>query len=128
MRFTLNDKSRRYVIGAIVDAPDGYEVEIRPKKRSLDANAKFHAMCSDFERCGATHNGRAFTAEQWKFLLVSGHTVAAGLPLDVVQGLEGEALNIRESTAKMTSQRMASLIEYVNAIAADKGVHLRAIE
>lgn len=125
MRFCLSDTSRRFAISAIVDAPNGYEVEIKPQKRSLDANAKFHAMISDFVRCGATHNGQSFAAEQWKLLLVSGHAIANGIPCEIVAGLEGEALNVRESTAKMSKARMASLIEYVYAIGTEKGVHFR---
>ena len=41
---------------------------------------------------------------------------------DVVPGLEGEFVNIRESSAQMSISRMASLIEYVTAYGVANGV------
>jgi len=46
---------------------------------------------------------------------VSGHALATGRQVEVVEGLEGEPVNIRESTALMTVGRLNSLIEYVQA-------------
>ena len=37
-------------------------------------------------------------------------------------GLEGELVNVRERTSKMGVRRLASLIEYVGAWAAENGV------
>jgi hypothetical protein len=39
-----------------------------------------------------------------------------------VPGLEGEFVNLRESTALMSIKRGASLIEYTQAFAAEHGV------
>lgn len=39
-------------------------------------------------------------------------------------GLEGEVINLRESTAHMSVRRLASLIEYVQAWAASNDVVL----
>lgn len=41
---------------------------------------------------------------------------------DVLPGLEGEYVNIRESSAQMSVKRMASLIEYTTAWAIGQGV------
>ncbi|MWQ04990.1 hypothetical protein GHI33_10230, partial [Glaesserella parasuis] len=41
----------------------------------------------------------------------------------LVIGLEGELVNIRESTAEMGVKRMASLIEYTTAWGVSHGVH-----
>ncbi|MDD2156778.1 recombination protein NinB, partial [Glaesserella parasuis] len=38
-------------------------------------------------------------------------------------GLEGELVNIRESTAQMSVKRMASLIEYATSWGVSNGVH-----
>ena len=81
-----------------------------PAKRSLDQNAKFHALCSDL--AGMQWAGKPRDAEQWKVLLVSGHAVATKRTADVVLGLEGEFVNLRESTARMSKERSSSLIEY----------------
>ena len=110
----VHAEARQRAIQAIKDAPDGYLCKIRPPTRSLDQNAKLHALFSDLaEQC--THYGRRLTADQWKVLMISGHSIATGLGVDLVPGVEGEMVNIRESSASMTVQRMTSLIEYIHA-------------
>ena len=66
--------------------------------------------------------GRKLSMEQWKVLFISGHAIATNQKADVVPGLEGEFVNIRESSAKMSVSRMASLIEYVTAYGVANGV------
>ena len=60
--------------------------------------------------------------EQWKVLFISGHAIATNQKTDVVPGLEGEFVNIRESSAQMSVSRMASLIEYTTAYGVANGV------
>ena len=88
-------------------------IELRPEKRSDVQSAKLHATFSDISK-RATFGGRRLTLEQVKVLFISGHAIATGGSADIVTGLEGELVNIRESTAKMSVARMASLIEYVH--------------
>lgn len=38
-------------------------------------------------------------------------------------GLEGEVINLRESTAQMSVKRLASLIEYILSWGVQNGVH-----
>ena len=45
-------------------------------------------------------------------IMVSAHKIATGGKAEMVIGLEGEVINLRESTAQMSVQRLASLIEY----------------
>jgi hypothetical protein len=110
--------ARANAIRAVQTAPDGFCVEVRAPKRSLDQNAKFHAICSDLARARVEWAGKPRTADEWKVLLVSGHAVATKEGAEVVPGLEGEFLNIRESTATMSKARGSSLIEYSQAFAA----------
>lgn len=110
---------------AVESAPDGYVVEVREPKRSLDQNAKFHAICEDLARSGLLWAGKERTAEEWKVLLVSGHGVATKEGADVVMGLEDELVNLRESTAKMSVARGSSLIEYTLAFCATYDVEIR---
>jgi hypothetical protein len=100
--------------------------EIFGDGRTLDQNAKFHAMCEDVAR-RATWAGEKRTRDQWKVLFVSGHAIATGRGAEVVEGLEGEFVNIRESTAAMSKARLSSLIEYVTAWCAGNGVKLREV-
>jgi hypothetical protein len=68
--------------------------------------------------------GKKRTADQWKVLLVSGHATATKEGAEMVPGLEGEFVNIRESTALMSVRRSSSLIEYTLAFCAAHGVPL----
>jgi hypothetical protein len=114
---------RRRCQEAVWDVPDGHKVTISEPTRSLDQNAKFHALVTDIARSGCQWLGKARTADQWKVLLVSGHAVATKEGSEIVPGLEGEFVNIRESTASMTKRRGASLIEYTLAFCAEYGIN-----
>jgi hypothetical protein len=106
-------------------APEGTIAEFKDATRTLEQNAKFHALCSDVAKSGAKWMGKIRTADQWKVLFVSGHAIATGLGAEVVPGLEGEFVNIRESTAKMSKSRGSSLIEYVLAWCAENDKELK---
>jgi hypothetical protein len=101
-----------------------FEVDVRPERRSTEANAKFHAICSDIAKSRHPWMGKPRSLEQWKVLLVSGHSVATKQGAEVICGLEGEFVNIRESTALMSRARSASLIEYAMAFCVDNGIEL----
>ncbi|WP_233117434.1 recombination protein NinB [Aggregatibacter actinomycetemcomitans] len=96
-------------------------VKIQPMTRNLEQNSRFHAMCQDVAN-QLEFMGRKLTMEQWKVLFISGHAIATNQKAEVVPGLEGEFVNIRESSAKMSVSRMASLIEYVTAYGVANGV------
>ena len=81
-------------------------------------NRKFHAICGYLEKSGLKWMGKPRSAAQWKVLLVSGHAVATKEEAEVIPGLEGEFINVRESTALMSVRRGASLIEYALAFCA----------
>jgi len=100
-------------------------VEVREEVRSLSQNAHFHALCGDIAAARIEWAGKWRTASEWKVLLVSGHAVATKIGSDMVPGLEGEFVNLRESTARMSRARASSLIEYTLAFCAEHGVALR---
>jgi len=116
--------ARRNAIEAIRSAPVGYEVILKEPTRNADQNAKFHAICSDIARSGLEWAGKKRSADQWKVLLVSGHATATKEGSEMVPGLEGEFVNVRESTALMSVRRSSSLIEYAIAFCAMHGVPL----
>jgi hypothetical protein len=122
---TDSNKSRAEIIEAILNAPVGHKVIIQPETRTDEQNARFHATCGDVSK-QILFNDRKLALPQWKVLFISGHAMATGLGADMVQGLEGEMVNIRESSAQMGVKRMASVIEYTTAWAVDNGAKLRA--
>lgn len=115
-------QARRLAAQAIAEAPEGHWVTVSEPRRNGEQNAKFHAMCSDIARSGMEWAGKRRTADQWKVLLVSGHAVATKEGAEMVPGLEGEFVNVRESTALMSVRRSSSLIEYAVAFCAMHGI------
>jgi NinB protein len=97
-------------------------VQLKDETRNLDQNAKFHAICEDLSRGKVEWCGKPRSAADWKVLLVSGHSVATKQGHEMLPGLEGEFVNLRESTARMTKARASSLIEYAQAFAAQHEV------
>jgi|SRR6188768_1797834 len=118
-----HQNARKNALHAVAIAPDGYVVEVKPKTRSLDQNAKFHAICGDVAK-QCEYMGKRWPLEAWKVLFISGHAIATKHGAEVVPGLENEFVNIRESSASMSKSRLSSLIEYCVAWCAQNEVFL----
>lgn len=121
----INPRVRQNAIEEIRNAPNGYAVVIRPVTRSLSQNDHFHALCRDLAASPVEWAGKRRTEAEWKMLMVSGHAVATGEQGEVIPGVEGEFVAIRESTARMGVARASSLIEYVTAFCVANGVDLK---
>ena len=118
------DYACEYIRSLQLDNSNPQKVIVDQITRTGEQNAKFHAICGDIAKSGIEWMGKTRTAEQWKILLVSGHAVATKEGSEIVAGLEGEFINLRESTALMTVKRGSSLIEYAIAWATMNGVQL----
>ncbi|MYZ41399.1 recombination protein NinB [Schauerella aestuarii] len=116
-------QARQNAAQAVLQAEPGYRVEIKPRTRSSDQNARLHAIFGEIAK-QAKWMGRTLTPTQWKTLMISGHAAATGHGADMVPGLEGEFVSIRESSAQMSVARMTSLIEYVQAWCVDNNVEV----
>lgn len=121
----VHSQARQLAQEAIKTAPDGWMVTISPPKRNEEQSALFHSLCSDIAKSGHIWAGKARTPNEWKCLLVSGHSVATGEGHEIVPGIEAEWINIRESTALMSKKRGASLITYVIAWCDTNGIKIR---
>ena len=93
-----------------------------PAARSESQSALFHRICTALEKSDMEWGGKRRSKACWKGLLVSGHAVATGVPVEVVEGLEGELINLRESTRTMLKSRSSSLIDYAMAFCAAHGI------
>lgn len=122
--FLVHADARKNAMRCVAEAPAGHQVIVQAPKRSLDQNAKFHALCSDIARAGFEWAGKKRDAAAVKVLLVSGHAVATNESAEIVTGLEGELVNLRESTAAMSKKRGSSLIEYTLATCAQRGIEV----
>jgi hypothetical protein len=115
--YLVHDTARRNACAAVMAAEQGMVVTIRKPNRTLDQNAKFHAMCDDIAKARPEYAGIRMDADDWKALLVLSHATATkgeGGKLRLVPDLEGEGyIQLRESTARMPRcPRSSSLIEY----------------
>lgn len=120
----ISDQVRQNAMRAVHIAPAGYAVTVSPAARSMDQNSKFHAICSDLAKSPLLWAGKRRSLEEWKVLLISAHSVATNSKGEVIPGLEGEFVAIRESSARMSVARAASLITYALAFCDTNGVQL----
>ena len=114
----VHAEARRRAVEAVKNAQDGDVVRISKPTRNLEQNALFHALCANLAASPLQWAGKRRTVDEWKVLLISGHAVATKQGAEIVPGLEGEFINIRESSARMSKARASSLIEYTQAFIA----------
>lgn len=120
----VSDQARNAAASHCRSAPHGWIVTIEESKRTDGQNRIFHAITTDIAKSGQPWAGKPRDAGEWKVLLVSAHTTATGIGSEMIPGLEGEFVNIRESTALMSIKRGASLISYAIAYADMNGIKL----
>ena len=108
--------ARQMASRACIQAPDGYVVEIKPRTRSLDQNAKMWAMLADLSG-QIDWYGQRLTSEEWKDVLT-----AALKKQKVVPGLDGGFVVIGARTRNMTIREMSELVELMYAFGAERDV------
>lgn len=127
MRKTLKltgDIARQAACRYIMQAPEGYSVTIGEQSRSAEANARLHAMISDVA-AQIEYMGKRRSVEFWKGLFVSGWEIATGQKPEIIPGIEGEFINIRQSTTNLSGRKIADLMQYIEAHGVSNGVIFR---
>lgn len=117
----VHEQARHGAVQAVSEAPDGYVVAVGEETRSEAQNRLLHPLLTDISK-QAEWMGKKRPMLQWKTIMVSAHSIATGAPAEMVIGIEGEVVNLRESTAAMSIKRFNSLVEYVLAWGAMNGV------
>jgi hypothetical protein len=112
-----HEEARRRAIQAVSEAPEGYEVKIGPKKRSLDQNAALWAALTDISHQVEWH-GQKLSPEDWK------HILTAGLRREqrMAPGISGGWVLLGQSTSQMNKQEFSDLLELAFAFGIEKGV------
>ncbi len=124
--FILNNGyCRREATRAIAVAHEGSVVKIGPPTRSLDQNARLHAMLSDIAKTGFEHDGRKFDVEDLKTLFVSTWQIETGKGSDLVRGFSGELVQLRRSTAKMSKEEIGEVMIIVERFCAERNISLK---
>lgn len=109
-------QSRQNAAQAVMQAPDGYFVTLKPATRSLEANARMWAMLTEISRQVNWH-GRKLTPEEWKHVFT-----AALTKQDVVPGIEGGFVVLGKATSTMTRGEMSELQTLIEAFGAQQNV------
>ncbi len=120
----VNPGVRANAIEAVRTADAGDVVTIAKPTRSTRQNAMFHAMIGDIVKSGFKWAGKVRNADEVKMLMISAHAIVTKEGAEIVPGIEGEFVAIRESSAKMGVARMGSLITYVLAYCDTNGITL----
>jgi hypothetical protein len=95
------------------------------ERRSLSQNDLFHSLVDQIAKAMPEYKGHRMDARAWKTLLIVSHSIATddGQHLRLVPDLEGQGLvQLRESSARMSKARGASLIDYTMKVGAENGV------
>ena len=112
-----HDAARRNAIEAVRTAPDGYFVEVKPKTRTLEQNARLWCLLDDVSRQVEWH-GRRLSPTDWKFIFSS-----AINKMDVVPNLDNTGFVVLgQSTSKMNVKEMIEMQTLIEAFGAEKGV------
>lgn len=112
----VHPTARQLASKACINAPDGYVVEIKPRTRSLDQNAKMWAMLADLSRQVEWY-GQRLTSDEWKDVLT-----AALKKQKAVPGIDGGFVVIGARTRNMTIREMSDLVELMYAFGAERDV------
>lgn len=111
---------RRRAIAAVMTAPTNARVEVKGPARSLDQNAKLHAMITEVSE-QAEWAGKRRSVEDWKDLFTASVKMAEQ-GLEVVPGLTGGIMLLGLHTSDLEKEDFSSLIDYVAAWSAENGV------
>jgi hypothetical protein len=119
-----HEMARKNAMQAVLEAPTGYAVEIKPKNRTLDQNAKIHALIQEISR-KVVWAGKLQEVETWKRLLTAAWLRARGEPVEMLPAIDGFGVDVVfRPTSKLTVKEMSEFIEYVTAWAVEQGIQI----
>lgn len=116
--------ARQNAIQAVQAAPDGYIVTVREPTRSGEQNAKLWAILSEFSaQLVWPVNGHMvqMTAEEWKAVLSAAFRKEQSR---LAMGLDGGVVMLGARTSKMGRREFSEFLEFVQAVAVDRGVEM----
>lgn len=121
-----HDAARQSAMRYIEQAPEGWRVTVEPPRRNLAQNALLWVLLTAFsEQILWPVNGQMtkLCPEDWKDLLTAAYKRETQR---VAIGIDGGMVMLGMRTSKMSKRQFAELIEFVQSVAADRGVILDA--
>jgi hypothetical protein len=123
-----DEKLREWVASFVLTAPLGCVVTVEPARRSLAQNRLLHALITEAVDKGlATDDGRRLTLEEAKVAFVTGWMIEEGHGSDVI-AFGGHPVQLRRSTAALSKDEFSSLVEFIHAACAQRGIPLQEQE
>lgn len=114
----VHQEARRRAVQAVLDAPEGHVVTIKPPTRSLASNCAMWAMLTDVSEQVVWH-GKKLDTHSWKAMFT-----ASLKKYEVAPNLDGTGFVVLgQSTSKMTSREMSDLLEIISAFGAEHNVN-----
>lgn len=114
----VHQEARRRAVQAVLDAPEGHVVVIKPPTRSLEQNSALWGYLNDVAAQVVWH-GRKLDAESWKAMFT-----ASLKQYEVMPNLDNTGFVVLgQSTSKMSKAEMSSLLELISAFGAQHGVN-----
>jgi hypothetical protein len=113
----VTPQARQNAVTAVTGAPDGYHVTITPPTRSLDANAKLHAMLNDIRE----HVEEMSCYKMDDIKLIFMHDFRSEMRF--LPKLSGQgSFPVGQRTSTLTKEQFAGLIELVYKFGSERGV------
>jgi|GEM_PF-620038 len=118
----VNPTVRANAVRAVEQAPDGWQVVVKPSTRSLDQNAYLHKLFTELAAKKEWY-GKRFTMLTWKRLCMASWLREKGEQPELIPALDGHGVDIVfEHTSELTIPECAELIEWTLSFGAQNGV------
>jgi hypothetical protein len=117
-------EARRRAVAAVVEAPEGYVVRLEPPTRNLEQNALMWVLLEAFSKQLLWPVNGAMVrldAEEWKDVLTAAFKQETQR---IAVGLNGGMVILGMRTSKMGKRQFAEFVEFIQSVAADRGVVL----
>ncbi|MFZ6727371.1 recombination protein NinB [Undibacterium sp. MH2W] len=117
-----HDIARSRAIEAVKAAPHGFAVQIKEPNRSLDQNAAQWPILQAFaSQLLWPVNGQMvkMSDEEWKDVLSAAFKRESAR---IATGIDGGVVMLGKRTSKFTKKEFSEWLEFLHAIAADRGV------
>jgi len=121
----VHAEARQRALDAVGTAPDGYIVEVKEPKRSLDQNAAQWPILEAFsEQLQWPVNGVlcTLTPDEWKDILTAAFQNETAR---IAMGLTGGMVMLGMRTSKMSKARFSEWLDFLNHVAADRGINVQ---
>lgn len=125
-KILLGSETHRRFVGSLVAGLErGWLVTLESPKRSIPQNATVHMLIADAVAGGlAADNGRRLTFNEAKVAFVSAWMIEDGQESDII-AFGGHAVQLRRSTTELSKPECASLIDFIMAECAKRGIEVR---